>query len=333
VILIDHTRKVLALTSGIQQILGSALPELGPTRLDQLPAALSALAEEALAPGGPSANRIIQISGGCTWLRVNALAVDDGTGRRSVALVLSDWTPIRQAEQQMARLDRLANLGTLAAGMAHEVKNALVACKTFIDLLLEKNAEGELVEIVRREMGRIDSLVSRMLKFGGLGSGKQSVVHVHEILEHSLRLLEPQMEDKAITLMRALEAAPDLVLADDHELQQAFVNLLLNAVEAMGLKGTLTVTTRVEIGGEKTPSGNGRPQLCLSIEDTGAGVPDHVLSHLFEPFVTTKPSGTGLGLAITRQIVHQHRGTIRVRSQLGQGTTFTISLPAVGVNP
>ena len=252
VILIDHSRKVTALTSGAQQILGSALPELNPTRLEQLPAPLSALADETLASGAPSANRVLQIPGGRNpsgWLRVDALSMEDGTGRRSVVLVLSDWTPIREAEQQLVRLDRLANLGTFAAAMAHEVKNALVPCKTFVDLLLEKNAEGELVEIVRREMGRIDSLVSRMLKFGGLGSGKQSAVHAHEIVEHSLRLLEPQMEDKAITLVRSLDAAPDLVLGDEHELQQALVNLLLNAVEAMGSKGTLTVTSRVEVGG------------------------------------------------------------------------------------
>ena len=142
VILIDHTRKVTALTSGAQQILGSALPE--PIHR----ARATACAVECFSrrdPGfrsaiGPSDRADFRdaLSG---WMRVDASLMQDGTGRRSVVLVLSDWTPIREAEQQLVRLDRLANLGTFAAAMAHEVKNALVPCKTFVDLLLEKNGK------------------------------------------------------------------------------------------------------------------------------------------------------------------------------------------------
>ncbi|MGH7973222.1 MAG: two-component system sensor histidine kinase NtrB, partial [Limisphaerales bacterium] len=201
------------------------------------------------------------------------------------------------------------------------VKNALVACKTFIDLLLEKNQDTELAQIVHREMGRIDTLVSRMLKFAGRGAINYGPIHVNEIIERSLRLLERQMEDKSIVLVRSLEAQPDLVPGDEHELQQALVNLLLNALEAMALKGTLTVTSAV------TSSALGPGHLTIAIQDTGIGIPPEVLSRLFEPFVTTKPSGTGLGLAITKQIVHHHRGTITARSHPGQGTTFTIVLP------
>ena len=149
-------------------------------------------------------------------------------------LVLHDLTPARQLEERLEQLDRLANIGTLAAGMAHEIKNALVAGKTFVDLLLEKHQDAELVEVVRREMGRIDAIVSRMLKFAGPARPAFSEVRLHEVLEHSLRLVQPQLEGKAIVLSRSFQAAPDRVSGDDYQLQQAFVNLFLNALEAMG---------------------------------------------------------------------------------------------------
>ena len=158
-------------------------------------------------------------------------------------VVLSDLTPARHLERHIEQLDRLATLGTLAAGMAHEIKNALVAGKTFVDLLLEQHQDTELVEVVRREMGRIDALVSRMLKFAGPGRPTFTQVRLHEILDHSLRLVQPQLDGKLVSLSRSFLASPDALHGDDHQLQQAFVNLFLNALEAMGPNGTLSVTT------------------------------------------------------------------------------------------
>src|SRR6058998_2509687 len=126
-------------------------------------------------------------------------------------------------EQKLRRLNRLASVGTLAASMAHEIKNALVAGKTFIDLLLEKHQDAELAEIVRRELGRIDALVSQMLKFAAPAKPAFSPVRLHDVLDHSLRLVQPQMGIKGIALRRLLQAAPDLVEADDYQLEQAFV--------------------------------------------------------------------------------------------------------------
>ena len=128
-----------------------------------------------------------------------------------VVVVLNDLTPARQLEERLEQLDRLANVGTLAATMAHEIKNALVAGKTFIDLLLEKHQDAELVEVVRREMSRIDAIVSRMLKFAGPARPAFSEVRLHEVLDHSLRLVQPQLEGKSIALSRSFQAAPDLL--------------------------------------------------------------------------------------------------------------------------
>jgi two-component system sensor histidine kinase AtoS len=228
-----------------------------------------------------------------------------------------------QFRQQIRQLDRLANMGTLAAGMAHEIKNALVAGRTFLDLLLEKNTDAELVQIVRRENGRIDAIVSRMLRFGSSTTTSLKAVHLHEVLDHALRLVQPQVSDKLIVLERAFRANADTIQGDEYELQQAFVNLLLNSLEAMSDKARLTIATE-----NPAPSGNAPPCLKIVVQDTGAGILSEHMERLFEPFFTTKDSGTGLGLAITRRIIEGHNGTISVDSMPGQGTTFTVLLPS-----
>jgi two-component system NtrC family sensor kinase len=225
-------------------------------------------------------------------------------------------------------MDRLAKLGTLAASTAHEIRNALVAGKTFLDLLLEKNREAELSEIVQRELARVDAIVARLLKFAGPDNTAIGPVHMQEVLDYSLRLLQPQFESKAIVVERAFHAAGDLVSGNESSLQQAFVNLMLNSAEAMEHRGKLKVTTESPDSirnGARRPAAVG--QIRVVIEDNGIGIPPQNLPHLFEPFFTTKPAGTGLGLAITQRIIHEHRGKIDVESRPGQGTTFIVTLP------
>jgi len=242
-------------------------------------------------------------------------------------LVFDESSSVSHLEEHIERLNRLASLGTLAASMAHEIKNALVAGKTFIDLLLENNQDAELAQVVRRELGRIDAMVSRMLRFARPGEFRSRKVHLHEILDHSLRLVEPLMEAKPASVTKSLVAVADVVDGDEHELQQAFVNLLLNAVEAVGPNGKITVTTDLT-GSTGKPPAPSPAQLQVTIHDTGIGIAPENMKYLFEPFFTTKPSGTGLGLAITRRILQQHRGEISAKSPPGEGTTFTILLPA-----
>lgn len=223
----------------------------------------------------------------------------------------------------MRRLDRLAGLGMLSAGMAHEIKNSLVAINTFVGLLLQKGEDQELSETVRRELRRIDTLVSQMLQFAAPGKNEFATVHVHDLLDHSLRLVEHQLHSKFISLNRRYTAAPDTVSGDEYQLQQAFMNLLFNAIEAVGANGVLTVST--EIAGKK-PRGR---RVRVHIQDTGMGIPLENLPRLFEPFFTTKKNGTGLGLAICQRIVHEHGGDITAQSETRKGATFSISLPAL----
>jgi signal transduction histidine kinase len=226
------------------------------------------------------------------------------------------------AAEKLQRLDRLANLGMLSAGMAHEIKNGMVAIKTFVDLLLEKNQDEELGEVVRHELERINAIVTQMLRMATPASANFKAVNVHEVLDHSLRLLQPQVTGKLITVKKTYRAESDAVRGDDAQLQQTFMNLFLNALEAMGLNGTLTIST------EMADSDDGARSLKIKIQDTGMGIAPNNLPHLFEPFFTTKKNGTGLGLAISHRIIHEHHGAIEVQSESGKGSTFGISLPA-----
>jgi signal transduction histidine kinase len=146
-------------------------------------------------------------------------------------------------QQSIERLDRLATAGTLAAGMAHEIKNALVAVKTFVELLLEKNKDTELAEIVGREMSRVNAIVRQLLKFGSSSRPERTPVRLHDVLEHSLRMVQHQLDGKLISLNRSFKATSDTVQGDNQQLEQVFVNLFLNAVDATGANGSLTVET------------------------------------------------------------------------------------------
>jgi signal transduction histidine kinase len=234
------------------------------------------------------------------------------------------WHRAPASAEKLQRLERLANLGVLSAGLAHEIKNGMVAIQTFVDLLLEKNQDAELGDIVRHELRRINVILSQMLQAGTPGSAGFKTIRVHEVLDHSLRLLRPQTTVKLIAVEKNYLAESDAVHGNDAQLQQTFMNLLLNAVEAMGTNGTLTVRTEI------TGNENGGRSLQIKIQDTGRGIAPENLARLFEPFFTTKKNGTGLGLAISHRIVREHQGSIRAHSEAGS-TIFSISLPAAAV--
>jgi signal transduction histidine kinase len=289
-----------------------------------LPVPLVAVAQQAIASGQPISCRTVEMSladGTKVNLQVSAIPLTGADRKTGVVLVLNNLGRAKHVTERLLELDRRANVGTLAASIAHEIKNALVACRTFVDLLLEQKHELELVETVRREMRRVDDLVTRMLKHSAPAARVAGPVHLHQVLEHSLRLLQPQLDSKSIEVQRSFDSGSDLLTGDAYELQQAFMNLLLNALEAVALNGTLRVQTRRERGGNRSA------ELCIDIIDNGTGIGPENLTHLFEPFFTTKPSGTGLGLAITHRIIGEHNGRITVESKLNQGTTFRVFLP------
>jgi signal transduction histidine kinase len=296
-----------------------SLLQLG-SRKQALPASLLELVRETVLSGHSLAQEISLGTSAAKngSLQATVQPLPESSGTRRLAIILSD-----KKERDLRRLHRLASAGTLSASMAHEIKNALVAGKTFVELLLEKNQDAELVGIVRREMERIDSLVSQMLQFSGPGKARHSAVKVHDILEISLRLIQPQFKTKSIVIKEAFQASSDLVEGDEQQLEQAFVNLLLNSMEAMGQNGQLVVSTQT-IRSAQAQKG---PVIEITIADNGGGIAPQMLDHLFEPFFTTKQNGTGLGLAITRKIIKEHQGEIRAENNPDEGATFRISMP------
>jgi two-component system, NtrC family, nitrogen regulation sensor histidine kinase GlnL len=295
-----------------------------------LPPGLQALVLETQASGHAIADRRIVLDpdrGRSPALSVTVMPA--AAREKKLIVLLKDFSSTKKLEHSLRRLDRLASAGTLSAGMAHEIRNAMVAVKTFVDLLLEKNRDAELAEIVGHEMDRMVSMVSQILKFAVPAQPVLARVSVHKILDRTLLLAQHRVEGREIVFERKFQAADDVLEGDAHQLEQAFVNLLLNGVEAIHTSGALGVTTEL-LADAQLREGDTRRWMRVRIYDTGGGITQDNMGRLFEPFFTTKQNGTGLGLAVTRRIIEEHNGTIQVESQPAKGTTFIVMLPMKG---
>jgi PAS domain S-box-containing protein len=331
VVAVDGRKRITAFNSAAERLVGLTQDFALGKPVEVLPEHLRNILAETFSTGQAISERQITLtapSRSPSTIRVST-AIQSGPPDGVIA-VLNDLASARAMERGMRQFDRLASIGTLSANMAHEIKNALVAVKTFVDLLLQKDPKAELAETVNREVRRIDSIVSQMLRFAGPARPTFGTIRLHEVLEHSLRLIQHQLEEKKIALQCSFAAAADLVNGDDYQLEQAFINLFFNAVEAMEPGGSLSVST--DHGPARASGSEDRtapPQLRITIQDTGAGVLAEHLGRLFEPFFTTKPKGTGLGLPITRRIIEEHGGSISVQSELHRGTAFAVILPLI----
>ncbi len=228
------------------------------------------------------------------------------------------WDSTAASAEKMQRLDRLANLGMLSAGMAHEIKNGMVAIKTFVDLLVQKNQEAELAEVVGRELQRINAIVTQMLRFAAPKAATFATVRMHDLLDHSLRLLQHQIGAKSDF------AAEKLPGRAGHGARRR--RAIAAGVHEPAAQRDRGDGHERRVDGQHGNRGR-RKQLQIHIRDTGAGIARENLAQLFEPFFTTKANGTGLGLAISRRIALEHHGAIEVRSETAKGSTFTLSLP------
>jgi signal transduction histidine kinase len=298
----------------------------------KLPATLQALVLETQTTGQTITDRKIVLDpdrGRSPAISVTVMPASAREKNGKLIVLLKDFSSTKKLENSLRRLDRLASAGTLSAGMAHEIRNALVAIKTFVDLLLEKNQKDELADIVSHEMDRMVLMVGQILKFAVPAQPVFTAISVHKILDRCLLLAQHRVEGRLVTFDRRFQAEKDVLDGDGHQLEQAFVNLLLNAVESINANGSLTVTTELLADGEgQLRENESKKWMRIRISDTGAGITEENMQRLFEPFFTTKQNGTGLGLAVTRRIIEEHNGTIQVESRPGQGTTFTILLPA-----
>ncbi|MFC1571307.1 ATP-binding protein [Candidatus Margulisiibacteriota bacterium] len=226
-----------------------------------------------------------------------------------------------QAQKQLLLADKLAALGRVAAGMAHEIKNPLASIKgmsQMVEKAVRENDQETLQdfkEVVPKELDRINKLVENLLKFGRPPKLQISSVNVNDVLENSLKLFDNQFTKNRIKPNKNLVGVPK-IQADPEQLSQVFTNLFLNAIQSMPDGGQLNVTTAAV----------GDAKVAVEIADTGSGIEADKLSHIFDPFYSTKKTGSGLGLAITFRIIKEHRGTIEAESQVGQGAKFKIVL-------
>jgi nitrogen-specific signal transduction histidine kinase len=253
-------------------------------------------------------------------------------------MVITDITALKRLELQIRRSDRLASLGTLSAGMAHEIKNPLVSIKTFAQLLPERYQDSDFRDtfssLIGHEIDRIDSLVNQLLRFARPAKPHLKPLHVHEILEKSLLLVGHRLYQKDIKLTRSWLANVDTIRADSDQLEQVFLNFFINAMDAMKNGGELAVTTEVATDDEwvsaiTQTNGETHEVIRVTIRDSGEGIRSEDIPHVFDPFFTTKDYGTGLGLSVVHGIIQEHGGQIEVESELKKGTAFHILFPLV----
>lgn len=221
---------------------------------------------------------------------------------------------------ELQRTEKLRAVGIFAAGMAHEIKNPLASIKIFTAYLPERANDPKFLErfkqVVGSEVEKIDRIIKELLNFSKPKPPEVKPVEVEMILSYCLDLLQNEFSKKNIQFSRNGFGGSAIVIGDKLELEQAFINIFLNAIESMDLNRKLEITLSKE---DKL--------VRIEITDTGKGIPKEDLPHIFDPFFTNKDEGTGLGLAITHRIIQDHKGKISVVSEVGKGTTFTIELP------
>lgn len=226
--------------------------------------------------------------------------------------------------QQMERVDRLASVGEMAAGIAHEIKNPLAGINGAISVLAsdfsEDDPRREVVAKVLEQIARLDKATTDLLYFGKPGKPAFDLVDTNELLKKTLFFVAQHPEANKIHQVKEFTRNLPPVWVDEKQLQQVFFNVIINAIQAMNGEGTLLLQTDLI-------ERDGKDAVRVLVGDTGPGIPKEALSKIFTPFFTTKNQGTGLGLAICRQLMEQQDGDIRIASRVGIGTKVTIELP------
>ncbi|MBI4686343.1 MAG: HAMP domain-containing protein [Nitrospirae bacterium] len=225
---------------------------------------------------------------------------------------------IKTAQDNLIRTEKLYALGEFSAGLAHEIKNPLTSIKMLMQTVKEKaqTLSSRDIEIIEGEINRIDKIVKDFLAFGRPARAEFITTNINELIREMVTLSKPKMERSNIRLIEELDDSIPIIMAYPDGIRQVFLNVILNAIQAMEGGGTLKVSSS---------SDNGTVAAC--IQDTGAGIPDEVSSRIFDPFFTTKEEGTGMGLAIAYNIVREHNGEIVVSSTANRGTIVSVVLP------
>ena len=330
---IDGAGRVRFANPACEAILGRRPSDLEGRRLeDVFPLDANLCGQLAAAARGQSVpeeheTSVLDPDGRRISLSVRISPLPEGGGAEGVLVLLSDLSRRKKVEEEIRRADRLAALGRLSAGVAHEVRNPLTGIRTTAELLQGRVGDDAnlrpFVDVILEEAIRLDRIVGSLLQFAKPSEPRLLPLPVPEILERGRQLAAGRAVERGVGIEVSWADDLPLALADRDQMLQVLLNLLLNAVEAAPEGGTV----RLEAGPEAI---RGRKHLAITVRDEGQGVPSHLRERIFDPFFTTKPGGTGLGLSISQNILRQHEGALRIESTAGQGTRATALLPAVG---
>jgi signal transduction histidine kinase len=236
----------------------------------------------------------------------------------------------RRMEDQVFRKNKLISLGTIAAGVAHEIRNPLASIRTFAQLMPERMEDpefkNEFSQLVVKDVDRITKVIETMLDFARPTPVTIEANPVNDLVDEAALLMQSRFKSKHIDLTKTFHGN-HVVKVDKQQILQVLVNLLNNAVDALPEQGKIRISTGVRPHEGASEGGRNGKFAVIEVTDNGVGIPNAMRNRLFDPFFTTKHDGTGLGLSISQKIVRDHGGAITVSSIEGKGTTFQISLP------
>jgi two-component system sensor histidine kinase HydH len=327
---VDREGRIVTLNRQAAAILGSGRDLLEGRKIaDVLGEGMDEVLGSAAAKDAFVRDREIEIQrgrDGRIFLSLSVAPLRDEKGEeRGSVLLIKDLREIRDLQEKVRRSERLASLGRLAAGVAHEIRNPLSSIKGFAQYFerhfKEQPEEQGYATVMVKEVDRLNRVITELLNFAGPKEPRRESQSLEVIADHALHLLAPDLAARRVEAVREYEAGLPAVSVDRDQITQVFINLLLNAIDSMEGGGEIRISLR-----RSTPPS----AVEIGVTDTGSGIPEGDLEKVFEPFFSSKKKGIGLGLAIVHQIVESHGGEIEAESRPGTGSTFRVRLPMDG---
>jgi len=329
-ITIDVEGKITYFNSSAEMILGYKAQEVKGRQIKDLFGVLASFAAETIRENKRFVfheTNISTKSGSNIPIEVSTLLLkNDANEVTRVVLIITNLTERREMEKQIRRADKMATIGQLAAGIAHEIRNPLAGISGAVQILADDTVKTDprreiLDEIIER-IKRLNDAISNFLQFARPAPLQLSPTDINEVIQSVLFLINSQSETQGVSIFEEYDDNVPIIMADSEQLQQVILNIAINALQAIGENdGKTPKSIRF-----KTFQDIGSSQIVVEISDTGVGISAEKLEQIFNPYFTTKSEGTGLGLSIAQRIIEEHQGTITVKSQVGKGTTFRMGL-------